>query len=363
MLPLVVFSLAALGSVWLWQRQRALTPYVGQIVSTSDLIQSAYDGRLVAVDATVVVNAPVSAGQILARFDGAELTAELEILTAEVKQRRAELEVRQQEGSIERLETEQSRKEELRGFRNDRDGSELERIEAKAGLEVERLELRLREERYVRLQALHERGLATDAELEDVILRRDRSQAAIRGAIATIEQLDLQCDAVAARLAQYEASAAEPESTADQVAATFAAQVSILRARMAALAVRRERLEVRAPRAGIITEVLASPGQWVRAGDALVRIQVSATRDVVGYLVGARSDLWRLGVAVEVRRRSNPKQLLSGRIAEVGPAYGEVPLPQRPAPNIGAWGLPVRIALPAEHPLQPGELVDFRLLR
>lgn len=359
-LPLVVFVGAAVVTGWLWRRQQVAVPFVGQVVTHTDVVHSPYDGRLVGLDSEITRNVRVAQGQLLSRFDEAELAAELEVFTAELAQRRAELEVLQLEEERVRREDELEGIDRARRVAIDLESAELRLLEARAALEVDRMERRLREDRRTRLASLVDRGLATEAELRETELRCDRIDAEIRGGEAALPTLEAQRDAARQR--------AQPPSLGvvlDDPATRFApirAELDVLRSRMAALSARRERLRVIAPRDGVVTDVFARPGQWVRAGDPLVAIHVDEPRHVVGYLVGVESPDWRAGARVELRGRSRPTESWRGRVEEVGPAYTAIPAEQlRPGAIEPALGLPVKIALPADHSLRPGELVDFRL--
>ena len=62
---------------------------------------------------------------------------------------------------------------------------------------------------------------------------------------------------------------------------------------------------------------------------------------------------------VAVRNRSLPQRMVRTRIDRVGDQIEPVPLHHLRDPNLMEWGLPVRIAVPVEFALRPGELVDL----
>lgn len=367
LLPVLVFACAATGAAWLWQRQSVPTPFVGQVESSEDLVRSGYSGRLVQLPAAPGATlpgfgrfSPVQAGQVIARFDESELAADAEVLRRELAVARADQAVREVELQSEQANARVESTVTDRRFERDREALELERLILRTDLERERLDLALRQERVTRLQQLGSR-LAAEAELDEAQLKRDRAMASIRGFERSIAQIDRQIEDAKTRRASFESATPIPLSPDPSRTEQFAAELAVWEARLERWAIQRERLFVVAPRSGVVTEVLAVPGQWLEVGAPLVRIEADVTREVVGYLTGERSESWRVGAEVELRGRSNPRAAVVGYVSEIGPAYAEAPSVQRPIPTAPVWGLPVRITFREGNPWEPGELVDFRL--
>ena len=65
---------------------------------------------------------------------------------------------------------------------------------------------------------------------------------------------------------------------------------------------------------------------------------------------------------VSVRRRIPGSPAVTGHVIEVGPRYEPVPRHQLRDSQIDEWGRPVRIALPKDFKVSPGELVDVKFL-
>jgi hypothetical protein len=68
-----------------------------------------------------------------------------------------------------------------------------------------------------------------------------------------------------------------------------------------------------------------------------------------------------VGMKVDVRVRTVPRQTSVSKIDEVGPQVEPVPSHQLRDPRVPEWGLPVRIGIPDGMLLKPGELVDVAL--
>jgi multidrug resistance efflux pump len=119
-------------------------------------------------------------------------------------------------------------------------------------------------------------------------------------------------------------------------------------------------VEMKAPLAGSIVAAPAMPGQFVRAGDLLVRV-VSPTPDyIVCHLTGPEKNAPEVGALVSVRQRGHDARWHASRVEAVGPAVEPAPAYQSADALVPIRGLPVRIALPENVDLTPGSVVEVR---
>jgi multidrug resistance efflux pump len=123
-----------------------------------------------------------------------------------------------------------------------------------------------------------------------------------------------------------------------------------------------ELLEVRAPVTGTIATVWARPGQTVTVGALVATIAAPDSEYIVSYIRQENPLRPEAGMIVEVRPRRKPLESFPASVASVGPQVELIPEHQRMMRDANQleWGLPVRINVPAEGKLRPGELVDLR---
>ena len=123
-------------------------------------------------------------------------------------------------------------------------------------------------------------------------------------------------------------------------------------------------LEIRAPISGIISAIHSWPGQAVQRGEPVVTIAADHGRYVVGYVRQENNLTVRDEMAVQIRPRGDVNtKFVTTKVERVGPQFEPVPEHQLMDPTRAEWGLPIRIAIPAELDLHPGSLVDIRIPR
>ena len=130
-------------------------------------------------------------------------------------------------------------------------------------------------------------------------------------------------------------------------------------ARIRELEIQVQWLEIRSPIRGTVSAIYYRPGQVARAGDPVLTVVDSHGRHIVAYVRQRQGLEPKVGMEVAVRNRSLPRQIVRTLIDRVGDQIEPVPLHHLRNPNVVEWGLPVRIAVPAELALRPGELVDL----
>jgi multidrug resistance efflux pump len=119
-------------------------------------------------------------------------------------------------------------------------------------------------------------------------------------------------------------------------------------------------LEITAPVSGTVFKVYFRPGQYVRAGDIIMEISSNASNYVVTFLREEQQYIKpRRDMTVEVRPRNDPRRRVQGVVDTVGATVEPVPARQLRDQKIPEWGLPVRLTIPADANLRPGEMVNL----
>lgn len=178
----------------------------------------------------------------------------------------------------------------------------------------------------------------------------------------------------ALRLAEVERLRAEiralesaPPPEGDGAAQNRDAQLKSLRTALAAreeelvqLELVLDSLEITAPVSGTVARVYFRPGQFVRAGDIIMEIAADDSNYVVSYLREEQQYINpRQKMLVAVRARNDPRRVVLGVVDTVGATIQPVPDRQLRDQRVPEWGLPVRVTIPAEANLRPGEMVNL----
>lgn len=143
------------------------------------------------------------------------------------------------------------------------------------------------------------------------------------------------------------------DAQADWRAAT--ARFTVTEARLEIEKIHREKVEVRAPFAGVITEKKAEVGQWMEAGTALFTLVAKAGREIEVNVDAGDSAAIAPGQIVSVSSDAWPNTQWKEKVLRIAPAISEG---QESALNTFA----VRISLGAKAPaLLLGQQVDARV--
>lgn len=112
---------------------------------------------------------------------------------------------------------------------------------------------------------------------------------------------------------------------------------------------------------GVVTEVQRRAGESVQAGENLLTITAEKPESIIAYL-RQPTDSVRMGQVMEVRARGGKRASARVAISDIGPAFENIPsqlLPPKAANSPAELGLPVRLPVPVELSLRPGEIVSL----
>ena len=125
-------------------------------------------------------------------------------------------------------------------------------------------------------------------------------------------------------------------------------------------------ISITAPFTGIITRILRHPGDFANAGEPVVELRSDKPEFVIAWLKPPLAVEPKPGMTVEVVSRRLGRSVAGrAKVLGLGPQFEPVPTVfQRPLPvNIEERALPLRISLPPQLALRPGEVVDIRMAR
>jgi len=116
-------------------------------------------------------------------------------------------------------------------------------------------------------------------------------------------------------------------------------------------------LTIKAPISGTITQIHARPGQFVQPGHPILEIASERGTSIVAFIHAEQQILPREGMEVEIRTSSDPYRGHAAKVESVAGQYDSVPTRLLRDPKTPEWGIPVRITLPQDVSVRPGELV------
>jgi multidrug resistance efflux pump len=232
----------------------------------------------------------------------------------------------------------------------------LDVLDRKTLLETSRIEQQRLSARVAYLEPLVTRGAITDMELVDASLLRKETEQRVNELEVSLVESEQQQQRAIERMAEFSFSS-DPQLAAQL--APLRSAVDVQAALIEELKIRIELLEVRAPVSGEIVAIHRYPGQNVQAGDPVVTIAATKGRYIVSYVRSESNLQPTQDMSVRVRRRVLGGLSVETTVGRVGPQVELVPAPQRRDPNRPEWGRPVRIRMPRDLVLVPGELVEI----
>lgn len=117
------------------------------------------------------------------------------------------------------------------------------------------------------------------------------------------------------------------------------------------------RYQLKAGIEGQVTWIYRSAGEVVPAGEPIVQVRKTGTRDVVAFMASSEVTGLEAGESASIRRQSG--QVVHGTLVSVGSGPQPLPMNLWKMPNWPEYGVPVRVQLDSE--IAPDEAVTVRL--
>jgi multidrug resistance efflux pump len=332
----------------LYSRQELGLVLTGFAEERQTIVAASAAGRL--QDVLVGPDQAVKAGDIVATLDDTQWKLEIAEATAELARLRHESE---REKAMWALDLEADR----RRFAGDVESTWLTSLETRAALAEAQAELRGLEAKLARSRAMNAESLIPTSLLEEDSTACQAQREVVRGQRELLEALTVGHDEARVRLAEFAQSVGVPAQSALPAALTAAIQVQEIRLQIAELAA--TRCVLRAPKAGVVSEVLRQPGEVVAMGAPVTTLVDRQAETIIAYAPEAQQHSIVPGQHVRVRRSSGGRPVDSV-VLSVGPTVQVLPTRTDPHANVPAWGLAVRVRLPGGMEIRPGE--SFHIL-
>jgi len=389
LIPVLVFLFGIYTVVVLWGKHTELPNGIGAVKALRFDIVSPVDGVLVALpnmDKPLDMFDPVTKGQLICKFDDTAVNATIATLQAELKQFTVQLAATDAEMKLqfaERLGDKSDRRQSLlddaRRLAIDLEKKKLDVADRTIDIETGRIALKRHAEKLAIVKELVAQKLETPYVLSDTQLQHDVQEKELSEQEKTLiaaKALEVEAQTRVgefSKMIREEDILRAAQGATDSLAATIQQEIDVfLKPVEAAIATQRARLheavlqlkslEIRVPEivsSGTIVEVYKMPGQAVRAGEPIMRIANLDSMYIVSYVRQPNRVSLEVQTPVGVQVRTIPIMASKSMIARIGPQIESVPTRQLRDPKVPEWGLPVKIEVPRDLPLTPGELVNI----
>jgi multidrug resistance efflux pump len=300
----------------------------------------------------------VRRGQVVARMDAARLRAEVATVSAEIEAVRQEL-------ALEIAARQQGAATDRHRFATDVDRARLRVLEIIAVLEPDRVTLADLERDVASYRELLAQEMVSVREYErvqsehDALARRvQEHEHLLAAARAELTQAEQRWEQYVAR--HGELSGGEQALVADRA---LASRITALERELELVLLRQDDLTLTAPFDGVITQILASPGQVLRPGEVVLTVAESQPQRIVVWLDEA--SVRRLEQRGDLE--ATLSQVIAGKtvrvhceVARIGSTIETKPLELWRAPERPESGRPVVLGVPAGVRLVPGGKVTVR---
>lgn len=351
-LPLLTFGACVVATAWLWQQQGRMPNAVGEVEAVRVDVASGVDGVLVPLPhGQWTLFDTVEASQVVAQLDSRPTVAALDTLRRELAQLAKD------------VEAEQNRVKSDQGDRREAVLAEwlvqqrrLLILDRQAQLEADRVELQQLEVQLEYVRRAHARGALTDQQLFAAQVERDAVAKRVEQCQSALSDARNEHTLAVERL-RRDPPLQDPGVT--PLLGPVRAAIATQEARMSQLHVQVDGLAIRAPFTGTISAIYGWPGQTIRTGQPIVTIAANQGQYIVSYVRQDQRLQPEVGTTVQVFLRGQGSRPVAAMVERIGPQVLQIPRHQRRDPRVQEWGLPVRINLPGDLKVRPGELVDI----
>ena len=357
-LPLVAFAVCAVVTVRLWKSQSGTARAVGEVYALRVDLISRLDGLLADVPyRRLQLFERVQAGDIVLRLDDQAIRASLATLGKSLDEAKAELVKAEEQARIDEAARQLDRLGEARRRAIRVEEVRLALLATRTVLETDKVELQRLNEQASTIREAFEKGAINRIEYTNAQLQRDRIAQRIASNEKVLAESQEQLTRATDQMKQFSADQAIAVA---KLLFPVRTAIEVQESRIRELELQVKSLEIRSPIDGTVVAIAHWPGQAVRAGESIATVATEQTQFIVSYIRQQQRIRPAVGVAVEIRSRSNPSEPIEGIVDRIGPQLEAVPAHQLRDPRVAEWGLPVRIVLAGKQALRPGELVDLR---
>ncbi|MBN2024904.1 MAG: HlyD family efflux transporter periplasmic adaptor subunit [Pirellulales bacterium] len=362
-LPVLTFTVLLITTAILWQYQGVMPNTIGRVEAVRVNVASVTDGRLIPLrelgEGQWQPFDAVEAGQVVARLDDQPLRALLTALRGDAAAFRAELEATQTETALDQADRQQDHLRRSTDLQYQVERYRLDVLDRQAVIEEDQLELTLLNSRLAVMKRARSAGMLTEAEIADVEAEHQRVTALWEAHTASLKQAQEDLEAAAERLKGYP-PLEQPD--VDKLLAPIRESIAAAEARAEEVRAQIDMMELRAPVSGVISAIHLYPGQAAKAGEWIMTIAADKADHITAYVRPEQRLRPTVKMPVGVRARVPGQRMLAAAVESVGAQWEPMPLELLRDQRIPELVLPVRVTIPQDLKVRPGEIVDIRFL-
>jgi multidrug resistance efflux pump len=366
-LPVIVWLGAVASVVGLFHRRSARFEIVGIAQPQVRQVAATCDGRLISVPVQLFdkVKKDDIVAELTVILDDEHIDAQVKTIEAQMDHIEAQLRELRRNYEAEIFNRRSEWWAEMRAFMADVVTSRLRIFELNATIEHDKT-VRANQDHEIKAFTRDNQGvLDTDIkkyyELQSMKANRATVDKKIKENEKLLVKYQKELDEAMYRKEVYDvnflpAFGTEPNEAQDVIRKAKA----VLQRQMEELLARREKLVLKAPCDGYISQIPSRPGEAVMQGAEILRIAEENTRVIIAYADEGVVGQLATGKEVEIVKDSEPEQIAWSQISYIGPAVEQLPQRLWRNPNFPQWGRPMLIDIPPGMTLIPGELVGIR---
>ncbi len=339
-MPLIVFLLALLAVVMLWDKHLTSPSLIGQVQTTRLDIRTPSSGTI--TNLTVELFQRVRKGDTIAKLDpGDPLTA----LGSQADLLLAKKELLQ----LMNLTTASSAFDIQRNVL-DKERLRTELMQQKVALASAEVTLQNLKNEWYRAKDLHQQEILSDS-LYDLA---EKSYLASLAEVQERKNLIEDLGKTIQRIDHLINSSQEIEEAKLEIDRTNLQR---------SIAKLEQDWVIRAPADGIVTAIQKRHGEMVGSSDSIITLTQSKADTIIAYLPQGSEIPVQVGQKVNIKTRTQIVRECQGTIIRVGSSYELMPdtLSQMQLYKLGGIGVPLMIQLPPEFQCLPGEMVNLTL--
>lgn len=309
---------------------------------------------------TVDIYESIDAGDIVAVFDDSPLLARLATEQAVLEQLRAELASAASVVSTgvgpDRLDW----RDQARRFAIDAERLRLDSLALEVTIENDKVKKQRLLLARDRMADLREQGIIAESEYDEARLLHEQVLKRLEHNRILHNETEGELRAALGRQAEFESKRPDTAAT-DELLGPFRAAVAAQQSRLEEIRVERERVVLRAPVSGQISQVLALAGQTVLPGEAVAMVTPRYANEAIAYLPEQAARSLGPEQAVLVSTLGRPVSRASSYVLRISPAVA--PLPERlwQRPGVPEYGRAFTVAVGPPLEALPGETLAVRI--
>ena len=373
-LPIVIFLIAIILTLWLWDRQSQMGNAIGVAEAEYVDVPSGSAGILMPPGHGQWQEfQTVKQGEIIGEVRLAQTdTFAARVATIEKEKEKVEADL---EAEKEKFLLEMQRQDEGLWFDISRQTWRVEEIrqniyDIQTRIKTRRAQLQTaRTTQRFNENALERGGAISKQEVAESQFRTKELEEALRGELTAQENAKKDFKREWNTLVAARKELASQGQTRDDdlgkviraITAPYYKQREVLESQANEVRVATNSYVIHAPVDGVVAAVYAVPGQSVQPGDPVIQIASANSDAIISYVRHRQRVRPELNMVVKLRTRHTGSRPVDSSVIEVGPIVQPVPTQHLFDHTRPEWGVPIKIALPDDlrNVLKPGEQVDI----